>query len=177
MYEPTFPLISLCFLGKAAGNDKKLLKHLEERFLPKSELKLSSSPDQDSAPGPPLIISSSGLNLKLFYYLVATMNQLFPDYDFAYSAPYSITLIRDVHQDVFRRAASLQAVKAEVSGTLFQMGLTSSTGKMAEFSEGMWARIDSAIELNEVDEEIWSFRPEEQALSDLDNPFSERGCV
>lgn len=80
---------------KAAGNDKKLLKHLESKFTPEettdkskcysarasSKLSLEDE-NQASSPSQAIINAQSGLNVKTFYYLISTMNNMFPDYDF-----------------------------------------------------------------------------------------------
>lgn len=99
-------LLTLFLAGKNAGNDKKLLKALEFRFghgKSKSSTKGESSDDNTeinetpkksasgtyiennsvpASPSPSPAISSNGLNLKTFSYLISTMNNMFPDYDF-----------------------------------------------------------------------------------------------
>ncbi len=104
------------FTCKAAGNDKKLLKQLENKFSPNTDgadsedttegptstpiksktkfflrsfstcqfLELTKE-HSETCPGSPsqaIINSSNGLNVKTFYYLISTMNNVFPDYDF-----------------------------------------------------------------------------------------------
>ena len=68
-------------LGKAAGNDKKLLR----KFILKSQLSkayqdegLSGTESDSAASAPPL------LEPKLLLHLVSLMNLVFPDYDFRY---------------------------------------------------------------------------------------------
>jgi len=83
-------------LGKAAGQDKKLLKKLAQKYPDgiSDEMFQEFSLDDatmniPSSPGGPKIWTSSAaetskhaMPLKLFYFLVATMNMVFPDYDF-----------------------------------------------------------------------------------------------
>lgn len=89
------------FSAKAAGADKKLWRHLEERFeaqwrdLPTTtttnghnhsgpvDTIPSSPPGPGSLPSGPMSRAVlAGLPLKHLYYLLATMNLVFPDYDF-----------------------------------------------------------------------------------------------
>lgn len=86
------------WLGKAAGQDKKLLRKLAQKFPDgiNDEMLNEFSLDEyssniPSSPGGPAPASSSnaetlkhGMPLKLFYFLVSTMNLMFPDYDFTY---------------------------------------------------------------------------------------------
>ena len=84
-------------LGKAAGQDKKLLKKLAQKYPEgifddiSRDLSMDEGPTGNipSSPGGPALWSSSnaevvkhGMPLKLFYFLVSTMNLMFPDYDF-----------------------------------------------------------------------------------------------
>ncbi len=79
--------------SKAQGNEKYniILSSPEKKKLNNSRQisnLLSSSPqsssDWESPPVARIVNISNGtsLNLKIFYYLVATMNNMFPDYDF-----------------------------------------------------------------------------------------------
>lgn len=87
------------FSAKAAGADRKLWRHLEGRFG--EQLVGGSGPEildnnqynnvPSSPPGPGIIPSTTmshvvvgGVPLKHLYYLIATMNMVFPDYDFRY---------------------------------------------------------------------------------------------
>jgi repressor of RNA polymerase III transcription MAF1 len=101
------------FSAKSAGADRKLWRHLEERFennwkaeqtfcvgsyssdaVPSSPRGVPSSP-----PGPNSAISGpmahaviSGMPLKHLYYLIATMNLVFPDYDFRFAICPKLTI-------------------------------------------------------------------------------------
>lgn len=94
------------FSAKAAGADRKLWRHLEERFEEQlAAVSAANGADGNnnngngvyggvpsSPPGPGFTSSSamshavvSGVPLKHLYYLIATMNLVFPDYDFRYT--------------------------------------------------------------------------------------------
>jgi hypothetical protein len=107
-----------------------------------------------SPPGP----NEQGVGRKLLYYLVATMNQVFPDYDFS-----------DIPPEVFHELA-LPQVMAHVNTTLFNSGIIK--GATSEFSARIWEQMDTAIGLEEC--EIYSF---DGADLDTEDPFWERGCM
>jgi hypothetical protein len=91
------PLFDI-LIGKAAGQDKKLLRKLAQKFpdgISDETLREFSldeySANISSSPGGSAPMSSSNseplkhlMPLKLFYFLVSTMNLMFPDYDFSY---------------------------------------------------------------------------------------------
>ena len=86
------------FSAKSAGADRKLWRHLEERFEDVLAQTMQNNGNNgghsnvpSSPPGPGFTSSSamshavvSGVPLKHLYYLIATMNLVFPDYDFRY---------------------------------------------------------------------------------------------
>lgn len=106
-----------------------------------------------SATGPP--------SLKLLYYLIATMNLVFPDYDFS-----------DLPPDAFR-AEELPAVVAHVNTTLFNTGLNKNVTRFEEFSSRMWNCVDEAISLSDC--KVYTYVSRD--FDTLDDPFWERGCV
>ncbi|KAJ2045616.1 RNA polymerase III-inhibiting protein maf1, partial [Coemansia sp. S155-1] len=72
--------------GKVAGADKKLYRFLENKFQDDLEEAKNLSPEQSSltnivSPFGPLTQSASR---KTLFYLIATLNASFPDYDFRY---------------------------------------------------------------------------------------------
>ena len=70
-----FPFLDLA--GKTAGEDKKLYKTLESKYVEEME---SEVPDLSStSPFGPLTQQASR---KTLYHLIATLNSSFPDYDF-----------------------------------------------------------------------------------------------
>ena len=123
---------------------------------------MDSSNDVELGSSPPSGESSSGgMSVKLFYYLVATMNLIFPDYDFG---------DMDVH--AFRMHPSLQTIINHVNMTLFSM--ISRRVAMEEFTGRLWERVDGAINLSDC--EIYSFVPDD-STEELEDPFWERGCI
>lgn len=106
-----------------------------------------------STTGPP--------SLKLLYYLIATMNLVFPDYDFSELPP-----------DAFR-AEELPAVVAHVNTTLFNAGLNKNVSRFEEFSSRMWNCVDEAISLSDC--KVYTYVNRD--FDTLDDPFWERGCV
>lgn len=108
-------------------------------------------------------ILPSGMNLKLFYYLIATMNQVFPDYDFS-----------DLKPDVFQSQPQLAQVINHINTTLFNTGVNRNLASFGEFSGKMWDCIDGCISLSDC--ETYSFVLDEFD-GDMDDPFWERGCM
>ncbi|KAJ2605891.1 RNA polymerase III-inhibiting protein maf1 [Coemansia sp. RSA 1722] len=71
---------------KVAGTDKKLYRYLEQKYQEDLEEAKELSPEQSSltntfSPFGPLTQSASR---KALFYLIATLNASFPDYDFRY---------------------------------------------------------------------------------------------
>lgn len=172
MYAVGRARVLVVWVGKAAGADKKLRKRLEMRFHPAENSHEPLTDSNEEFPCETLLGSSPptgglgdalhGMDLKLFYYLVATMNQVFPDYDFS-----------DLKPEVFSLQAPLSAVVHHVNTTLFNTGVNKSVASFNEFSGRMWERIDSAIGLS--DTEVYSFAGD--TFDELDDPFWERGCM
>lgn len=160
------------FLGKAAGADKKLLRKLEERFN-QGSLRINSHEGREeimqetllgSSPpvGDQVLLGSSGggLTLKLLYYLIATMNQVFPDYDFS-----------DVHPNTFAHVSVEEAMN-RVETTLFNAGVD----KVGEFTRRLWERMEGAIGLGEC--EVYTFVEDEfEEEEEGEDPFWELGCM
>ncbi|KAJ1849176.1 RNA polymerase III-inhibiting protein maf1, partial [Coemansia sp. RSA 2708] len=71
-------------MRKAAGADKKLYRYLENKYREDLEEANGLTPEQSSltniaSPFGPLTQSASR---KMMFYLIATLNASFPDYDF-----------------------------------------------------------------------------------------------
>jgi hypothetical protein len=102
----------LHLLGKSAGADKKLFKQLESKYS--FDISSSSfSPDDRHlnnvvSPFGPLDQAASR---KTLFYLLATLNAAFPDYDFS-----------EVRPDQFSKQISTQMVINSVNTTLFNLG-------------------------------------------------------
>lgn len=119
--------------------------------LPSSEDAVGGSPPNEP----------SGMNVKLLYYLIATMNLVFPDYDFS-----------DLPPETFH-ALSASVACAHVNTTLFNTGLNTKVSSFAEFSGRMWECVDRAIGLE--DTEVYSFSCQE--FDAVEDPFWDRGCM
>jgi len=106
-----------------------------------------------------LLGGSAGLTLKLLYYLIATMNQVFPDYDFS-----------NVHPNAFVPVSVEEAVN-RVETTLFNAGVD----KVGEFTRRLWERMDGAIGLREC--EAYTFVEDGLEEEEGEDPFWELGCM
>ncbi|KAJ3069904.1 RNA polymerase III-inhibiting protein maf1, partial [Quaeritorhiza haematococci] len=99
------------------------------------ELSFSSPP---LSPFGPL---SDPTSRKTMFYLLATLNAAFPDYDFS-----------DIKPEYFTKIPTLSLVVNNVNTTLFNMG---NDAFAKAVGERIWDGIDEAVDLNECD--IWSF--------------------
>jgi hypothetical protein len=108
-------------------------------------------------------LNAAGLSLKAFYYLVSTMNIMFPDYDFSEAPP-----------EVFSRPSSLHQLITHINTSIFNTGLDRNTTAFSDFCRQLWDCIDSAMGgLDQCD--IYTFKPE--GLDVMDDPFRERGTM
>lgn len=101
------------------------------------------------------------MNVKLLYYLIATMNLVFPDYDFS-----------DLPPETFH-VTTAPAACSHVNTTLFNTGLNKNVASFAEFSGRMWECVDRAIGLEET--AVYSFSCED--FDAFEDPFWDRGCM
>jgi hypothetical protein len=133
---------------------------------------LTSNSSSPPSPGyfSSLITSSdgtAGMPLKLLYYLISTMNLVFPDYDFS-----------EIKPEAFKPAGPLSTIMNQINGTLFQVlgSQSKPVGNFDEFTRALWGHIDGAIGLAEC--EIYTFDGEDLLLEDEEeNPFWEQGCM
>ncbi|KAI8355353.1 Maf1 regulator-domain-containing protein [Mortierella sp. GBAus27b] len=100
---------------KAAGADKRLYKHLENKYDPTAPNNMLSPPEDDGfairniiSPFGPMDQPASR---KTLFYLIGTLNASFPDYDFT-----------DVKPEQFRKEASVSMVVNSINATLFNHG-------------------------------------------------------
>ena len=177
-FLPTFfrslHILFLHFLsGKAAGNDKRLLKQLEIKFAKESiesgseDLDLSSTSiiSTTSSTSPQSSqnnVLSNGINLKTFYFLISTMNNMFPDYDFS-----------EIPSEVFLKIKSLTSLMNNLNTSIFNTGIDRNTTTFADFTRKMWNCMDDAVGGLE-ESEIFSFNPEP---FEIDDPFRDRGTM
>jgi hypothetical protein len=107
MYFDQWSIYSFHLLGKAAGNDKKLLQQLIKKYPAGLTDELTNELASESMSLPNSFFASSPVKghiqlehssvdsqsvmpLKAFYFLVSTMNLMFPDYDFSYTCVYGM---------------------------------------------------------------------------------------
>ena len=120
----------------------------------------SSSPAElGKSPVGPLADSSSRRTLV---YLILTLNQIYPDYDF--------TLLRSQH---FRKEEGVPSIEETIDAHLVEVGkVWETTPGCGEepFFDCLWTAIDEVIDMKDCD--VYSYK------SDLEtDPFGEKGSV
>ncbi|KAJ2647699.1 RNA polymerase III-inhibiting protein maf1 [Coemansia sp. RSA 1250] len=141
---------------KAAGNDKKLYRYLENKFQADLEEAKGLSPEYNSltntvSPFGPLTKPASR---KMLFYLIATLNASFPDYDFS-----------SLNADQFIKEPSSDNCIKSICSTLLNVGCPS-----ALKTSRMWDCIDDVINLDECD--VYSYTPDDDS-----DPYGEEGPV
>ncbi|RHZ79416.1 hypothetical protein Glove_146g67 [Diversispora epigaea] len=143
---------------KLAGVDKKLYKHLENRWNSKNISESQSvSPEQQHSFNN--IVSPFGSleqpsSRRTLFNLIATLNASYPDYDFS-----------DVKPDQFTKQPSVPMVCNYINNTLFNLGRSYIVNDL-----NLWQVIDDIIDLNECN--VYSFNP------DIDSdPNAEDGAI
>ncbi|KAJ1984224.1 RNA polymerase III-inhibiting protein maf1 [Dimargaris verticillata] len=140
---------------KLAGTDKKLFKCLENKFQEDLEAASSLSPEQSLShmisPFGPLTEAASR---RVLFYLIATLNASFPDYDFRFIKP-----------EQFTHEPDAMTVIKSINSTLFTVGDTSVVQKYR-----LWEAVDKVVELNNC--AVYSYCP------DMDSdPFAENNSI
>lgn len=107
-------------------------------------------------------IKLNGISLKTLYYLISTMNNMFPDYDFT-----------EIPYEAFLKISSLTNLRNNFNTSIFNSGINSNTSNFADFTRKMWDCMDEAVGGLE-ESEIFSFDPEP---FEIDDPFRERGTM
>ncbi|KAF5186114.1 Repressor of rna polymerase iii transcription maf1-like protein [Thalictrum thalictroides] len=139
---------------KHAGTDKKLSLSLEHEIL--DYLGRSS----DSDPSSPFQFLSTRSSRKTLIYLILTLNQIYPDYDFS-----------AVQAQNFFREEVWNSFKQIFETYLFETSKEwSEANGGSSFLENLYKILDEVIKLPEC--EIYSFNPD----SDGD-PFMEQGAI
>ncbi|KAJ1720072.1 RNA polymerase III-inhibiting protein maf1 [Coemansia erecta] len=128
---------------KAAGADKKLYRYLEQKYQEDLEEAKELSPQQSSitntfSPFGPLSKSASR---KTLFYLIATLNASFPDYEFSSLSP-----------DQFTKEPSSESVIKSINTTLFNSGCPSVLR-----TKRMWDAVNKIIDIGNCD--IYSYNP------------------
>ncbi|RKP13606.1 repressor of RNA polymerase III transcription Maf1 [Piptocephalis cylindrospora] len=143
---------------KSASNDKKLYKALENKYgsvalqpshaSPSFTHPTSTSP-HDLRASSPFGSLEQPSSRKALFYLIATLNASFPDYDFTETKPSSC----------FRHHYQLAPVVNEVNTTLSNVGRGTIVRELA-----LWDIMDQIVELSDCD--IYSYDPEGE-----ENPY------
>jgi hypothetical protein len=110
-----------CYSCKNTGEDYRLKNRLKRRFGIEEE-ELSSS------------VGNNPQNYKTFFLLIATLNALFPDYDFS---DLPLSNIKPI---------TFNSIVNTVNHTLFNIGNDVFAKKV---SESIWSNINSAVEIDE----------------------------
>lgn len=156
-FIPSFWL-ALNNLGKTVGDDKKLYKSLESKYVEEIE---SEIPDISAAsPFGPLTQQASR---KTLYHLIATLNASFPDYDFrlGFTSVLCLKLLSIEHTPTlwnsnakaenFTKQPSLPLVVNSINNSLTYLGEAH-----PDLVQKLWTAIDS--ETNLSDRFIFSHR-------------------
>ncbi|KAJ2759023.1 RNA polymerase III-inhibiting protein maf1 [Coemansia nantahalensis] len=174
---------------KAAGADKKLFRFLENKYQEDVEEAKGLSPEQSSltntmSPFGPLTQAASR---KVLFYLIATLNASFPDYDFRYvdsAAPLSMAVLRPIvltsrirpcshlrfscsslSADQFTKEPNPESCTKSISTTLLNVGCPAKLK-----ASRMWDCIDDAINIDECD--VYSYTPDAES-----DPYEDEGPV
>lgn len=108
--------------------------------------------------------TNNGITLKTFCYLISTMNNMFPDYDFA-----------DIPSEAFNRIKTLPTLISHFNTSIFNTGINRNTSSFADFTRQMWDCMDEAVGGLE-ESEIFTFDPATDSY-EIDDPFRERGTM
>ncbi|OMJ20042.1 Repressor of RNA polymerase III transcription maf1 [Smittium culicis] len=138
MSLPLALLLFYFYLCKAAGVDKKLYRYLESKYSEDVFEAKSLSPEQSYintvySPFGPLSELSSR---KILFYLIATLNASFSDYDFRHN--------------------SITSVINTINTTLFNLG-----GSSYLQQNVLWEEIDNAISLEDC--QIFAYNPDSES--------------
>ncbi|KAJ2827734.1 RNA polymerase III-inhibiting protein maf1, partial [Coemansia furcata] len=141
---------------KVAGADKKLYRSLENKFQDDLEEAKNLSPEQSSltnifSPFGPLTQSASR---KTLFYLIATLNASFPDYDFS-----------SLSADQFTKEPSSDFALKSINTTLLNVGCPTTLR-----TSRMWDSIDSVIGIDDCD--VYSYTPAMES-----DPYEDEGPV
>ncbi|XP_065164088.1 repressor of RNA polymerase III transcription MAF1 homolog [Atheta coriaria] len=149
---------------KMAGGDKAMYKRFNSEGVHPNDLQ-ALSPPQGVSPGRSTYSRSiSGdedgplcdtISRKTLFYLIATLNSAFPDYDFM-----------DVKSHEFSKEPSLKWVLSAIDTNL----TTTAREHYKHLNQQLWAAVEDEIELNECD--IYSYNPDLGS-----DPYGEDGCL
>lgn len=149
---------------KMAGGDKAMYKRFNSEGVNPNDLQALSPPQGVSSSYSQYSRSASGdeggplcdtISRKTLFYLIATLNSAFPDYDFL-----------DVKSDEFSKEPSLQWVTNAIDTNLS----ATAREQYRSLRQQLWLALEDEIQLKDCD--IYSYNPD---LSS--DPFGEDGCL
>ncbi|KAJ2778492.1 RNA polymerase III-inhibiting protein maf1 [Coemansia javaensis] len=140
----------------SAGADKKLYRYLEHKHQEDLREAEGLSPEQSSltntvSPFGPLTEAASR---KVLFYLIATLNASFPDYEFS-----------SLSADQFTKEPSPDATIKSIGTTLLNVGCPAKLK-----ASRMWDCIDDIINIDECD--VYSYTPSNES-----DPYEDEGPV
>lgn len=143
---------------KNARADRKLYKQLELRFPDEAveEMGYSASPEQVTVTALQYTTAHDTMSAsrKTLFYLIATLNASFPDYDFSNARP-----------EQFIKLMQPCKVASSISSILQSAGAV----RLAKNSE-VWEAIDRVIGLDECD--VYTYAPDPDS-----DPYAEEGSI
>ncbi|KAI8814717.1 Maf1 regulator-domain-containing protein [Cladochytrium replicatum] len=141
---------------KNSGDDRKLRNHLETKYLEVGDelsASLGTSPEMALSPSSPFGPLSQSTSRKTMFYLLATLNAAYPDYDFS-----------DVKPEYFHRIPGIGMAANFVNTALFNLGNDS----FAKNAGGkIWETVDEVVKCEEC--EIYQFQPDRGSEPDADD--------
>ncbi|KAI8910727.1 Maf1 regulator-domain-containing protein [Powellomyces hirtus] len=129
---------------KNTDDDKRLKRHVDEKYPAEVPLEIGSWQSPNSPSSPHHGILNDRVTRKTFFYLLATLNAAFPDYDFS-----------DLNPDSFSKVPSTLVANTVNTTLLVHLGIDSAAHAVGA---KIWAAIDEAISLSEC--EMYSFNPD-----------------
>ncbi|XP_065064265.1 repressor of RNA polymerase III transcription MAF1 homolog isoform X2 [Rhopilema esculentum] len=158
-----------CYSCKMTGQDKRLYKNLNAHGQSPNDLEALSPPESLLSISPTAyhkvrsmsmeedenVVISSTCNRKTLFYLIATLNASFQDYDFS-----------NAKSEEFSREPSLQWVIESINSNLS----TAIGEPYAKMSSRLWSSIDEQISLQDCS--IYSYNPDLES-----DPFGEEGSL
>ncbi|KAJ3104202.1 RNA polymerase III-inhibiting protein maf1 [Phlyctochytrium planicorne] len=138
---------------KNTSDDRKLKMHIEHKKYDELEV---GSPEHGSfslrSPVSPFGPLAQPTSKKTLFYLLATLNAAFPDYDFS-----------DIKPEAFIKIPSVGMVANHINSTLFAMG---NDGFAQVVNSKIWMAVDEIVQVKECD--IYSFTPDPDVEPDAE---------
>jgi len=136
---------------KAVGSDKKLYKSMEHQL----QTEMSKSPGSDVLSVSPFGPLSASASRKTFFYLIATLNAAYVDYDFSNASP-------EQFRKEFNRHMLMNSINTTLAGVVENYN--------SELRDRLWSTFEMEIDLQKAD--IYSYIPDLES-----DPFTEDGVI